>query len=376
MKILVVFILIYVTTSSWCQDETVFHCSPKPGCQIAQCDPVAVGWDRPGFNIDEHLHDKEFPITCKPKNAKNLQNTVNLFSLMTRNTLDIGHIKSDLRDLEENVNDKIKNTDVSEGEESDIKNKEQSKEINNLREKDRRQSEEIKKLKEESDSKFKEQSKEINNLREKDRRQSEAIKELKEDLTKVLEMNINVVENNKKMKKAISRIEQKLSVPTTKSQTTMNQTTLKPTPPPENCKLKIGNICYFALIRVEEDVNYDIAVEYCKKRNADVGLIRDEKSYNAIMDYLRRNIPKEEKFIYILTEIQFNPITRDVKPADSFIEWSQNIWTAEYPITGAEYKDYRNIFLLVLSDLNSRHQGMVNAPSTTKVHGVICEILI
>ncbi|XP_077971293.1 uncharacterized protein LOC120345974 [Styela clava] len=201
MKILVVFILIYVTTSSWCQDETVFHCSPKPGCQIAQCDPVAIGWDRPGFNIDEHLHDKEFPITCKPKSAKILQNTVNLFSLVTRNTLDIGHIKSDLRDLEENVNDKIKNTDVSEEEESDIKNKEQSKEINNLREKDRRQSEEIKKLKEESDSKFKEQSKEINNLREKDRRQSGAIKELKEDLTKVLEMNINVVEDNKKMKK-------------------------------------------------------------------------------------------------------------------------------------------------------------------------------
>ncbi|XP_077971292.1 uncharacterized protein LOC120345975 [Styela clava] len=109
MKISIASIIIYGIVSSWCQDETVFHCSPKPGCQIAQCNPVAVGWGRPGFNIDEHLYDKEFPITCKSNNASQFQNSINLFSLVSRNTLDIGIIRSDFRQLEENLDDKLKN---------------------------------------------------------------------------------------------------------------------------------------------------------------------------------------------------------------------------------------------------------------------------
>nr|XP_039272450.1 uncharacterized protein LOC120346712 [Styela clava] len=152
MKISIVFILIYVISSSWCQDEAVFHCSPKPGCQIAQCDPVAVGWSRPGFNIDEHLQNKEFPITCKSKNTAQPQNAVNLFPLVSRNTLDIGSIKSEFKELEENVDEKMKNIhglnkEISKIREIQSENTRLSAEIVDLKQSRKEQSVEIKELK-------------------------------------------------------------------------------------------------------------------------------------------------------------------------------------------------------------------------------------
>ncbi|XP_077971793.1 uncharacterized protein LOC144425896 [Styela clava] len=417
MKISIVFILIYVLTSSWCQYETVFHCSPKPGCQIAQCDPVAVGWDRPGFSIDEHLHDKEFPIICKSKNAAKPQN------------IDIGHIKSDLRELEEEFENKLKNIGSS-GDDA-----------------------------KESGSKIEEQAKEINNLKRRDKQQSDEMKNLKEDLIEVQEINNNLVEKlneqkkiNDEMKKAMFRIEQKLAVmdkphqlpnrsrqitkpttktrttlkPTTKTQTTLKpttktrttlkpttktrttmkpttktrttlkpttktrttlkpttktrttlkptttiRTTVKPTPAPENCKLKVGSICYYAVIRNEWSVIYSKAVDICKKRNADVGLIRDEESYNAVMNYLREKIPEGERKVWIWTGIKIDPMTGDVTPAYSFTKWYPGD-----PKTGIEYKDRTNVCLVVKADPNDRRQGMENVYPTFKLHGVICEILI
>nr|XP_039247447.1 uncharacterized protein LOC120325403 isoform X2 [Styela clava] len=268
----IIFILFYAITSTWCQDETVFHCSPRPGCEIARCDPVAIGWDRPGFNIDEHLRDKEFPITCKSKKPAQTQNTVNLFHLVSRNILE-------------------------------------SRKYRN---------------------KIEEQSKEFNNLKRKDTQQSDEMKKLKEDLVEVQEFNSKLLEElnkqkktNDEMKEAISRIEQKLAVTEDPQQrqprssqitrpTINTQTTLKPTISQEICKLKIGNVCYFAVISGKDRVNYYQAVELCKERNADVGSIRDEESYNAIMKFLKSNIPMEDSWVWIWTGIHFDPIVSNL----------------------------------------------------------------
>ncbi|XP_077971608.1 uncharacterized protein LOC144425808 isoform X2 [Styela clava] len=376
MKISIVFILIYVIDSSWCQDETVFHCSPKPGCQIAQCDPVAVGWDRPGFNFDEHLHDKEFPITCKSKNTPQPQNTADWLPLVSRNILDIGTIKSELKQLEDNVVENSRNLDHFEHSMSDQKAnneiKRQSDEVRNLRDKALQQSGQINDVL----RKYAKQSIELNELKIENVKQSTEISDLKKDLADVQDLNNKLINDNEKMEKAISRIEQKLAV-TDKSQmlpsrseqiTRPTQTTLKPTPASENCKLKVGNFCYFAVIR---DVNYDKAVDICKKRNADVGLIRDEGSYNAIMNYTRRNMPKEKKWVQIWTGIKIDPMTGDVTPADSFTKWYPGD-----PTTGIKYKDRTNVYLYVKVDPNDRRQGMFYGRPTWAWNGVICEILI
>nr|XP_039274795.1 uncharacterized protein LOC120348647 isoform X3 [Styela clava] len=364
MNISVVFILIYVITLSWCQDETVFHCSPKPGCQIAQCDSVAVGWDRPGFNIDKHLRDKEYPITCKSRNTAQSQNTVNLLSLVTRNVLDIGNIKSDLGELEKNFDDKIKNLDAF-----------GMKDLVNVQKTNNNLVEELNELKETND-------------------------EMKEDLAKVQDVNIKLIEDNEKMKTAIALIEKNLVVmvkpqvqnrskqitrPTPIIRTTLNpktttrtwkqtpktQTTLKPTPSPENCKMKIRNICYFAVVNKRANVDYNKADEICKKRNAYVGSIRSKKMYNVIVNYLRGNIPKGEPSIGIWTRMDFNPMTRSVTPAYPFVKWFPS-----YPFTGIEHKHRSNVFLVVNSVPNDQYQGMVNALPSWERHGVICQILI
>nr|XP_039270995.1 uncharacterized protein LOC120345570 [Styela clava] len=396
MNISVVFILIYVITLSWCQDETVFHCSPKPGCQIAQCDSVAVGWDRPGFNIDKHLRDKEYPITCKSRNTAQSQNTVNLLSLVTRNVLDIGNIKSDLGELEKNFDDKIKNLDAFGMKESGGNFEKQSAEISSLQRKVEKQSEEIMVLKEDLVN----VQKTNNNLVEELNELKETNDEMKEDLAKVQDVNIKLIEDNEKMKTAIALIEKNLVVmvkpqvqnrskqitrPTPIIRTTLNpktttrtwkqtpktQTTLKPTPSPENCKMKIRNICYFAVVNKRANVDYNKADEICKKRNADVGSIRSKKMYNVIVNYLRGNIPKGEPSVGIWTRMDFNPMTRSVTPAYPFVKWFPS-----YPFTGIEHKHRSNVFLVVNSVPNDHYQGMVNALPSWERHGVICQILI
>nr|XP_039271608.1 golgin subfamily A member 3-like [Styela clava] len=584
MKISIVFSLIYVIVSSWCQNETVFHCSPKPGCQIAQCDPVAVGWDRPGFNIDEHLHDKEFPITCKSKNAEQPQNAFSLFPFVSRNTMDIGSIKSELKELEGNSNKNAENIDALKRNYSDIsniksefkeleenvdekmksihsfekeisiireiqnENAEQFAEIADLKQSREEQSAEIRELKKdlvrletmnsellkelnEQKQTNNEMKKSMERIEEKlsatekprqvqsgnqqrpttttkttlkptpspeireiqnenteqsaeitDLKQSRA--ELKKDLVRLETINDKLLtelyeqkQGNNEMKEAIGRLKEKLSamektqqvqsgnqqIPTTTTKTTLKptpspeireiqnenteqsaeitdlkqsraelkkdlvrletindklltelyeqkqgnnemkeaigrlkeklsamektqqvqsgnqqipttttKTTLKPTPSPENCKLKIENMCYFAVIHDPWDVDYDTAIDICKKRNADVGFIRDEESYNAIMNYLVKNTPMGFRGIIIWTRIRFDPMTRDVTPADSFIKWSSPF--DSFPRIGIKNKDRTNVYLHVDSKLIWHSMG--NASPTLKLNGVICEIQI
>nr|XP_039252491.1 uncharacterized protein LOC120329776 isoform X1 [Styela clava]XP_039252496.1 uncharacterized protein LOC120329776 isoform X1 [Styela clava] len=346
----IIFILFYAITSTCCQDETVFHCSPRPGCEIARCDPVAIGWDKPGLNIDEHLRDKEFPITCKSKKPAQTQNTVNLFHLVSRNILDIENVKLDLKELEEDLNDKMKNINGF------------GKEISESRK---------------YRNKIEEQSEEFNNLKRKDTQQSDEMKKLKEDLVELQEINSKLVKElneqkktNDEMKEEDPQQRQPRSRQITRP-TINTQTTLKPTLSQEICKLKIGNVCYFAVISGKDGVNYYKAVELCKERNADVGSIRDEESYNAIMKFLKSNIPMGHSWVWIWTGIHFDPITSDVTPADSFIKWYSG-----NPSTGIDYKDRTNVYLSVQSNPNDLYQGMWNVHPTWEYHGVICEILI
>ncbi|XP_077971032.1 uncharacterized protein LOC120325921 [Styela clava] len=227
-----------------------------------------------------------------------------------------------------------------------------------------------------SDSKVEKQSAKISNLQSKVENQSNEIKQLKEDLAKVQDMNNKLTEDNENMKKAITRIEHKIAasetpqrVPNKFRQITRPTTTLKPNS--ENCKLQVGNTCYFAVIFVKDDVYYGKALDICKKRNASVGLTRDEESYNAIVNYLRKNIPKGRTWILIWTGIHIDPMTRDVTPTDSFTKWSPG-----YPSAGIDNEDYTNVYLAVDFNPNNRYQGIRNGVPTRQSNGVLCEILI
>nr|XP_039252740.1 uncharacterized protein LOC120329994 [Styela clava] len=225
----------------------------------------------------------------------------------------------------------------------------------------------------------------MNEVQELNKNLKEKNKEMKRDLVKVQGMNEKLLKElneqkkaNDKMKEAISRIEQKLAITEKPQQrqpksrqitrpTINTQTTLKPTSSQENCKLKIGNVCYFVILDEDHLINYYKAVEHCKKRNADVGLIRDEESYDAIMKFLKRNLPKKESWIDIWTGNHFDPITPDVTPANSFFK--------ENLSTGIEFKDWTNIYLSVRTNTNDRYEGLWNTKPSWLFDGVLCEIL-
>ncbi|XP_077971792.1 uncharacterized protein LOC120346730 [Styela clava] len=192
----------------------------------------------------------------------------------------IRNIRSDLKELEENFKNKMEKIDVSGNDASGNKFEEQSAKINKLEGKVEKQSGEMKKLK--KDLVEVQQTNKI--LVEKLFEQKKTSDEMKKDLVQVQQTNINLIKELDRMKKTIDEISK------------------------GNCELKVGNNCYFAVIRDDMDVNYDKAVDICKKRNADVGLIRDEESYNAIVNYTRRNMPKEKKWVQIWTRIKINPM--------------------------------------------------------------------
>ncbi|XP_077971141.1 uncharacterized protein LOC144425636 [Styela clava] len=117
------------------------------------------------------------------------------------------------------------------------------------------------------------------------------------------------------------------------------------------------------------DVVYSKAVNICKKRNADVGLIRDEESYNAIVNHLRRTMRRDWAWVGIWIRIHIDSRTGDVIPANSFTKW----YSDGFPVRD---KDRTNIYTVVNKKPNERYQGMVNAPPTWERDGVLCEILI
>ncbi|XP_039272330.2 uncharacterized protein LOC120346632 isoform X2 [Styela clava] len=295
MKISIIFILIYVIASGWCQDETVFHCSSKPGCQFSHCDS-----DR----VDIDAHTKEYPITCKSNST-----VLSWLDLASMNS-DITNIKVGLEILENKFDEKMESF---------------GKEISRNHK---------------SFNQIRDQSTKINNLLRRTTRQSNEVRELKKDLVEIKEMKEKLIKDNKKMKE-------------------------------ENCKLKVGNTCHFFVLRHRRDVNYSKAVDICKKRNADVGLIRDEESYNAIVKYLRKNMPKGWVAITIWTGIQFDPLNGDVTPANSFIDWYPY-----QPVMGIDDKDRTNVHLVIDPNPNIRYQGMRNTFPRANWHGVICESLI
>nr|XP_039265261.1 uncharacterized protein LOC120340926 [Styela clava] len=64
LRFIICFPLLFIPVI--CQDdETVIHCSSKPGCLITQCDPTPKGLN--GVDIEGYMNRNEFPITCKSK---------------------------------------------------------------------------------------------------------------------------------------------------------------------------------------------------------------------------------------------------------------------------------------------------------------------
>ncbi|XP_077971552.1 uncharacterized protein LOC120346098 isoform X1 [Styela clava] len=257
----------------------------------------------------------------------------------------------------------------SENCETCVKNKKLSSEYIDLRDKVILQSKQITNLM----TNYAIRSVAMKQLEKRAARQSVVIKELKTDLVKVQEMNNKLMEDNNKMNKAISRIERKLAEEKYSQRqitepTTTIQTTVKPTSLPEICKLKIGNICYFAVVNILQNVSYNEAIDICKRDNADVGLFRDEKSYSVVVNYLRNTLG-ERILVSVWTGIHIDPMTHDVTTVESFVKWLPGI-----SFTGIPSKDLINVYLDVHTNPNKRHHRMIKAPPTWKHHGGICEI--
>nr|XP_039271918.1 uncharacterized protein LOC120346281 [Styela clava] len=137
----------------------------------------------------------------------------------------------------------------------------------------------------------------------------------------------------------------------------------------DKCISKIEHACYFTVVHSRTQVNYKTAVEICKDRGADIGVIRDNDSYTEIMNDLRFKMPRGTFYNDVWTGLGFNPFTGEITPANSFTEWIN-----EKPYMGVLTRDYTNVFLHVNRNPAHWKQGMRNVKPNEHFYGVVCEI--
>ncbi|XP_039263149.2 uncharacterized protein LOC120339133 isoform X1 [Styela clava] len=91
------------------QEDNILDCSMKPGCQITSCNPVPTGWNEIGFNMEEHLQNKEFPILCKSRDTEKSGNVLaTLLPAIYDNMKEINKLKTKVDGLEKSTKQVIK----------------------------------------------------------------------------------------------------------------------------------------------------------------------------------------------------------------------------------------------------------------------------
>ncbi|XP_039263156.2 uncharacterized protein LOC120339133 isoform X2 [Styela clava] len=86
------------------QEDNILDCSMKPGCQITSCNPVPTGWNEIGFNMEEHLQNKEFPILCKSRDTEKSGNVLaTLLPAIYDNMKEINKLKTKVDGLEKST---------------------------------------------------------------------------------------------------------------------------------------------------------------------------------------------------------------------------------------------------------------------------------
>ncbi|XP_039256068.2 uncharacterized protein LOC120332816 [Styela clava] len=127
--------------------------------------------------------------------------------------------------------------------------------------------------------------------------------------------------------------------------------------------------CYWTEVHQTWDTTYALAQEICELKGSSLAVIRDEATYQAIMENLREKIPDYWNTLYAWIGNTFNPETRTVLPSNSYIKW--------YPINEprTESESYDNFFLhlYVQRDPESELQGMGNVYPEFLWPAVVCE---
>nr|XP_039261531.1 uncharacterized protein LOC120337716 isoform X1 [Styela clava] len=89
-----------IAVISLCQTEETFHCTAKPGCQIANCDPVASDWNQSEYDIRKYLLRKEFPIICKQMVTRD---SSTLLQLVYNNIKENEYLKVKVEQMEQRI---------------------------------------------------------------------------------------------------------------------------------------------------------------------------------------------------------------------------------------------------------------------------------
>lgn len=132
------------------------------------------------------------------------------------------------------------------------------------------------------------------------------------------------------------------------------------------CGIRFDETCYFLIVG---KMNYKDAKTRCSQIEGKLANIWSRGHYNAMIAYMRKQIPKSMKYIEVWTAMTLMISTGKVRLSNfsqaTFLQW--------YP--GQPTRDFsRRYIYLHIPKIKSTKQGMVNYSPASKLTGALCEI--
>nr|XP_039271535.1 colorectal mutant cancer protein-like [Styela clava] len=386
----------------WGQEETVFHCSVRPECQVIQCDSQSIGgWNEPGFDVEGYLNANEFPITCQSKQLNIVNSSTNLRNMipeMSEITTRLSSIERDASDLLQFRRDFQKKVSIVEELNVDLLN-----EITQLKSRETKLKETIRTIRnnskiaennnkitflvlltsiEKMKSTNEQSENEINTVKKSQQVQESEFNFIKNENTQLRADLNNLKEENQQIRKILIALEEK--VISLKNPKQLEQETGKtssvpvtasiPTPRALNdiysdtknkCEILIESNCYWMKIHSEADMDFAKAESICQEKESKIAQVPDESTYDIFVKELRLRTPGGLTNNHAWIGITVNPTTREVFPSNSYTKWNTRFG-------GWGISKYINVFIVV----DPRRHGMRNSLPTTKRNGVICQRMI
>lgn len=138
--------------------------------------------------------------------------------------------------------------------------------------------------------------------------------------------------------------------------------------------------CFWSFVQENSSIDFRSALKICKDNDAKPAIIRDENSFNRILQQVRANIPASQTWTAVWTGMRFNPKTQALTPESAYWRW--------YPVHSSERRmqipwafsrnvhAFKHVYLEVQLLQRSRFQGLINREQTFRTRGVVCEKML
>ncbi|XP_077967555.1 uncharacterized protein LOC144421897 isoform X1 [Styela clava] len=320
--------LLVMVINTLCDGKEVLHCTAKPGCQFSSCDPITSDWNETGFDIEQYLRRKEFPITCHSNNSPNIAPHLNSIHV---NQKEIRQLKAEVKKL-------------------NAKQEEAKKDVIDLKLKMRYSKTET--------------SRDNQNV-------VSRLHILEQQVAYLTKENQDLKNSFEKINKSSTLSNESFNVTGKQNTTDDDMTTItsnKDTTTKGNCDVTYNAKCFRVFAYIIPNISFSNAEYLCNNKLAN---IYDAVHYYMLETYLRSIIPDVRSWYEVLTGMKYEN-DQLLLTSGKTTSLLKELWWPGYPYSESD-ASYTNVVLRA-HKTRGFNQGIWNYPPSTLYNGAICEI--